>query len=220
MIINESYIRQIVSETVSQLMLEFDMGGAIGRNGPLTVSNMIDPSVEFAEEIEKLTELRKKHAVRTVNVEEVFGQTKAYKIWSNYNKAMGSKGDKKPIKFLLWLNFVCFGKKGQKIMAYAVDDNYMFGYWIHGYFLAAYFAPLGYTGMAKLIKGLCQYNNIIFAVTEDLAPMLERLGVPKSFRTHKAPYRGGLVDKIVFGTSKKAILYGIKILFVARKFHK
>ena len=97
-------------------------------------------------------------------------------------------------------------------MDYTIDGSHLFGFWIDNYFLACYFAPIGYSGMAKLIKGICQYDNIIFAITQDMSPMLERMGVPKADKTHDAPWRGKVVTKDVFGTSQKAIEKGFEIL--------
>jgi hypothetical protein len=201
-------------------MLEFDMGGAIGRSGHITMADMVDPKKLFANEYKKILEIKKmaaKDPKYRANIKKIFGETEAYKVWSNYYNAMMSKTGKKAIKFFTWLNFVCGGKMGQKIMAYTVDGSYLFGYWILNHFVAAYFAPVGYTGMAKLLKGICQYDNIIFAVTQDLSPMLERLGVPKSSETREVPWRSKKVTKDVFGTSQRAIKTGLKILSVASK---
>lgn len=223
MIINESHIRQIVSETVSRLMLEFDMGGAIGRSGNITTADMIDPKELFAEELQMLMDAKKKKQENpnyVINPRHIFGKTRAYKIWQNYYTAMMSKPGKRAVKFPMWLEFVCFGKKGQKIYAYAVDDSYIFGLWIFNHFIAAYFAPVGITGMGKVIRGICQYDNIIFAVTQDLSSMLERLGIPKADTTHAAPWQKKIVTKDVFGTSEKAIRVGFRILDLATAFSK
>ena len=215
MIITEAHIRKIVSESLSSLLLEFDMGGAIGRCGHITTADLEDPKQLFSEELKKANEIKQKNKENPkyrVSIKKVFGDTEAYKVYQNYYTAMMSKPGKKAINFFTWLKFVCEGKMGQKIMAYCVDGSYLFGFWIRGYFMAAYFAPVGFTGMAKLIKGLCQYDNVIFAVTQDMSPMLERLGIPKADKTHDAPWRGKMVTKDVFGTSENAIRFGFKVL--------
>lgn len=214
MVINENHIRKIVAEALSGLLLEFDIG-VIGGSGPISENEMAEPSELFAKEKALADEIYAKNQANPrykADLEKVFGETEAYKVWKNYYNAMTSKEGKKAVNFMSWLHYVCDGKKGQRILAFSVDGSYLFGYWINGYFLACYFAPIGFSGMAKVIKGICQYNNIIFAVTQDLSPMLERLGVPKAETTHNAPWRGKTVEKDVFGTSKEAIEMGFKIL--------
>lgn len=223
MVINETHIRQIVSETVSRLMLEFDMGGAIGRSGGIKSSNLINPKELFKNEYNAMMEIeRRKDEDPSYRVpfKKTFENSEAYRVWTNYYKAMMSRPRKRAVKFFDWLKFVCDGKMGRKILAYEVDGSYLFGIWAANCFVAAYFAPVGYTGMAKLLKGICQYDNIIFAVTQDLSPMLEKLGVPKAKKPHDAPWRGKLISKDVFGTSRKAIFVGFRILDFAVKYKK
>ena len=214
MVITEQHIRKVVSEALTSLLLELDMG-KIGGAGPLTMDVMEEPSEIFAEEHKLGAQIyakKQENPRYRADLEKVFGETKAYKVWKNYYNAMTSREGKQAVGFLNWLHFVCDGKKGQKILAFQVDGSYLFGYWIRGYFLACYFAPIGFSGMAKVIKGICQYNNVIFAVTQDLSPMLTRLGVPKAETTHDAPWRGKIVTKDVFGTSEEAIKMGFQIL--------
>jgi len=214
MVINENNIRKVVAEALSSLLLELDMG-VIGGAGPLSENELEEPSEIFAEEHRLANEIYMKNKANPkykVNLEKVFGETKAYNVWKNYYTAMTSKSGKKAVNFMSWLHYVCDGKKGQRILAFSVDGSYLFGYWIQGYFLACYFAPIGFSGMAKVIRGICQYNNVIFAVTQDLSPMLTRLGVPKAETTHDAPWRDKIVEKDVFGTSEEAIEMGFKIL--------
>lgn len=223
MVLTETHIRKIVSESLSKILMEFDMGGAIGRSGHIMPGNMIDPSVEFADELKRILDIKKKQEENPnfrYSIKREFGNTEAYKVWLNYYNAMMSRPGKKALKFPMWLQFVCLGKRGQKIMGYEVDGSYLFGFWIRNNFIACYFAPVGYAGMAKLLKGICQYDNIIFAVTQDLSPMLERLGIPKSDETCELPWRKKMVTKDVFGTSLKAIKMGFKILKIAKKLKK
>lgn len=215
MVITETDIRTLVKESISTLLMEFDMGGAIGRAGRISGANLVDPKKAFANEMNMMLEIKKKKEENPkyrADIKKIFENTEAYRVWQNYYNAMTSRKGKKALKFFTWLNFVCFGKFGHKIVAYEVDGSYLFGLWILNHFLAVYFAPVGFAGMAKLLKGICQYNNIIFAVTQDLSPMLERLGVPKSSKTHDAPWRGKMVTKDIFGTSRMAIKVGYGIL--------
>ena len=88
MVINENHIKNIVSEALSSLLLELDMG-VIGGAGPLTASDMEDPSKIFEQEYNTLNSL--KNGGKGAKVEKIFGETKAYKVWKNYYDAMMSK---------------------------------------------------------------------------------------------------------------------------------
>ena len=214
MILTETHIKNIVKESLRQFLLELNVG-TVGRLGPIKESDMIVPSVKFAREYELSKEIYEKHQQNPkyrVNIEKVFGETEAYKVYMNYYNAMMSKEGKKAVGFMNWLHFLCNGKKGQPMMGYEVDGSYLFGMWIDGFFLCAYFAPNGKIGMWKVISGIAQYNNIIFAVTQDMSSMHERLGIPKAEKTHDAPWRGNMVTKDIFGTSQKAIEKGFEIL--------
>lgn len=214
MVLNENIIRKIVSESLSSLLLELSIG-QVGRSGPIKESDMIVPSQVFGKEYEISKQIYEKHKQNPryhANIEKIFGDTNAYKVYKNYYNAMMSKEGKQAVGFITWLHFLCNGKKGQPIMGYEVDGSYLFGLWINGFFLCAYFAPTGYKGMLKVISGIAQYNNIIFAVTQDMSSMLERLGIPKADKTHDAPWRDKIVTKDVFGTSQAAIENGFKIL--------
>ena len=219
MVLNETHIREIVSESLRCVLSELNVG-VIGRSGPITGSEMVVPGQKFAKEYElllKFFEKRRKNPNFSATIEQVFGDTEAYRVYKNYYNAMMSKEGKKAISFSTWLKFVCKGKKGRPIMGFEVDGNYLFGLWIDGYFLCAYFAPNNPMGMFRVVGGISQYNNIIFAVTQDMSSMLSRLGIPKASETHNAPWRGKTVTKDIFGTSQKAIEKGEQILDMSMK---
>lgn len=221
-VINESIIRKIVSESLTQLLSELSIGQT-GVAGPINGSDMIVPSQEFAKEYavgKEICEKKLKDPQYKVNLNKIFGNTLAYKVYNNYYSAMMSRPHKKAVKFLEWLQFVCEGKHGHPIMAFKVGESYLFGLWIDGFFLSAYFAPAGKMGMWSLIRDISKYSNIIFAVTQDLSPMLKRLGMPQAETQHKAPWRGKTVTKDVFGTSQEAIEKGIEILDYGVKIDK
>ena len=214
MVLNENIIRNIVSESLSSLILELDMG-RIGGAGHLTENELIDPSVEFREDARLCMQIKAKKKANPnfrANLDKIFANSELYKIWQNYRNAMMSREGKKANGFLTFVKFVCGGKMGQKIMAYRENDNYLFGFWIRNHFIAAYFAPANPMGMYRLIKGIAQYDNVVFAVTQDLSPMLIKAGIPKSDTTHDAPWRGKMVTKDVFGTSQEAIAFGMRTL--------
>ena len=222
MVLTEDNIRQMVKESV-ELLMELSVTGILGRSGPIKVSDLFVPSERFATEYalsSKIYEKNRKNPRYRVDIEKTFGDTDAYKIYQNYYNAMMSKEGKKALNFMTWLHSVCHGRNGYPIYGYENGGNCLFGMWIDNFFLARYFAPANPYGMWRLVEGLAQYNNIIFAVTQDMSPMLERVGMPKADKTHEAPYRGNVAVKDVFGTSQEAIEKGLQVLDGAMEIQK
>jgi hypothetical protein len=65
---------------------------------------------------------------------------------------------------------------------YKYNNSYIFGQYLNGFFVPTHFAPSGLKEGAKMINDLQKYDNIIFVVTEDLIPMLQKAGykiIPK-----------------------------------------
>ena len=209
--INENTVRKMVEEALQSVLNEsVNMADKVGINGNLKKYSLIDPADMFKNEWDDIVRII--NGGERVNLNRVFGQTLAYKIWKQYHDAMMSKEGKKALGFIQWMKYVCNGKFGHKILAYHVDDNFVFGLWSMGYFVTVYLAPNNVAGLYRLITSLCEYSNIVFPVTEDLGKMLNKLGVPKSEDMHTARWRGRDVQKNVFGTSREAIHYGIMLL--------
>ena len=133
---------------------------------------------------------------------------------------MMSRPGKKANGFFSFVKFVCISKMGQKLRGFECNGNFLFGFWFNNVFISAYFAPSSKIGMFQVIKAICQYDNVVFPVTQDLSSMLERLGVPKASETHSAKWRGKVVDKDVFGTSEHAMSVGLAALDLMMMFSK
>ena len=71
--------------------------------------------------------------------------------------------------------------------------------------------------MFKFIKEVCEYDNVVFAVTDDMGDMLERLGCPKHDGIVKAKFRGEMHDKVVYGSTQEAAEQGAKLLGLMSK---
>lgn len=215
--INESVIRRMVSESLSRILSEGIKVDNLGQKGPLSESDLVDPQVLFAKEMRMAMQIYM--SKRKINNESVFGNTLAYKVWKNYYNAMMSKPGKKARTFFGFLGTLYKGKLGERLMGFRVADNFLFGFWTHGYFICAYFAPSNQMGMFNIIKEIGQYNNVVFPITQDMSSMLERMGFIKSSETHDAKWRGKVVTKDVFGTSEQAVIFGMRALdkFMGKK---
>lgn len=209
MLINENLINEIVSQEIVNVLCEAIKLDSIGQAGPLK-SELIDPNVLFHKEIQMAISIMR--GGQYVNLDSVFGNTLAYKVYKNYERAMMSKNGKIARGFLGWLKQICQGKFGVRIMAFREGDNFIFGYYVNGFFIAAYFAPSSPMGKFKIIQAISKYDNIVFPVTQDLSDMLQKLGFKRSNTSQNARWRNMTVQKDVFGTSDKAVAFGIQAL--------
>jgi hypothetical protein len=116
--------------------------------------------------------------------------------------------------FFGWLRTVTSDKPSRKYLAFKYGDNYIFGHWKQGYFIAAYISTGGsFRGLASMIAELSKYSNIIFAVTLDMADMLERIGLLSDGKIHMVPFAGHQVEKKIFATTPQT-------LFIANLAHQ
>ena len=123
---------------------------------------------------------------------------KLAKIYDNYSRAMSRR---RPDSVLGEYNFM------QYALAYA--DAFVFkstvilGQFSNGYFKVSHFCPSTLMEGVEAIKELCKYDNIIFTVTEDLAAMLQKIGLYGHDET-KIPmfFRGQLVMKNFYTTDR------------------
>lgn len=235
----------------------------IGKNGPLTTKNLLNPNEIFASTL-KLIEKYKK-LKRNVSFEEFFKNDPGYLVWKNYVKSMTGiekyepilmkngkpkkdyKGnpimvpvikniknvksrdkhgnvvldkDGKPvfekypkiaIGFLRWIENMTTAKKveefggiASKIYAYKYNNSYLFGYYNLGVFIANSFAGDD-GGIAPLIQSICGYNNVVFAVSMDLAHMLVKIGLYTDGKVHTTTFGGEVIKKMTLTTNPDLI---------------
>ena len=102
-----------------------------------------------------------------------------------------------------------FGGNKSRIYAYEVDGSYLFGYYGNfGYgmfsypvFIANSFASKDGQPM-KIIKSICEYNNVVFSVSMDLASMLIKMGLYYEKGTeHSTKFGKRVVRKLTLATS-------------------
>ena len=203
----------------------------VGTKGRLHRSQLVNPREAFTDSLKKLDTIGQG---QRVDIEQMFGNDIAYAVWLNYVKSMfgeiryrrnGSidrRGfhkndvDKKFPKsargFIGWLSSIRDGKidrpfVGGKypILAFKSGDDYIFGHWVHGFFIACYISTSSPFSLMRLLKSICVYDNIVFQVTLDMSKQLEHLGLYTDGVVHTAKYAGHEVDKMVFATSEHAL---------------
>lgn len=89
-VINENTIRQIISEVLSSLMLEWDVKDVLGTNGDITDAELLKPK-DFMKTTYAL--YRKCLALpaeerNKINIDKIFKDDPGYIVWQNYAKNM------------------------------------------------------------------------------------------------------------------------------------
>ena len=144
-----------------------------------------------------------------------FGGTKIWDAYMKYSNAITRRADlgRSAVSFFIFLRKVRMGWKGAPLQVYESNGNYLIGTMRNGVFLCIYLCPQNASiGMFKFIKEVCEFNNVVFAVTDDMGDMLERLGCPKYDNMVNARYKGRACEKVVYGSTKEAAETGAKIV--------
>ena len=114
--------------------------------------------------------------------------------------------ERKPIgRYLLRSDDVLGNKMVKKI--FAVGDDMIVGHWQYGFFIANSISTTSPIGLYKLLLEIIQYDNVIFAVTLDMGRQLDRLGLYSDNEIHETPFRGRMVQKKMYATSRKALMF-------------
>ena len=146
---------------------------------------------------------------------QYFGGSKVWDAYEKYSAAITRRADlgRTAVSFFIFLKKIRYGWKGAPLQVYESNENYLIGTMRNGVFLCIYLCPKNVgIGMFKFIKEVCEYDNVVFAVTDDMANMLERLGCPKHNDPVQAKFRGQVHDKMVYGSTQEAAEQGAKLL--------
>jgi len=111
-------------------------------------------------------------------------------IYFNYAKTIYNpqKG-----KIPVGLNY--FANKAFNSAMFEHQGSYVFGSHDNELFLPTHFAPKSLKGGFAAQKALSEYSNVMYAVTQEMTPMLERLGFSVAKSGVKVPFRGGTALK-------------------------
>jgi hypothetical protein len=212
-VINRDSLRRIVNESVSEILFEaareqmsFGVAGPIPVEPAASLCDDVNPSV-----LELIDNPNKKIPRRHIGSPKYFGNTKIWDAYVKYKDAITRK--RSETDFFTFLKKIRTGWYGGPLQVFEKDGSYLIGTMRVGVFLCVYICPKN-AGIAlfKFIKDVCQYDNVVFSVTSDMASMLERLGCPKYEGTVSARYKGGDCEKSVYATTKEAAIKGAKLV--------
>ena len=217
MIINEDKLKFIIEEAAIRIIQENLKGQmAFGTKGPIP----LEPAVNLCDDINpqvlaKCDDGSRSIPRRQLGDSQYFGGTKIWDVYQKYSAAISRRADlgRTPVSFFIFLNKIRHGWKGSPLEVYEKDGNYLLGITKMNVFLCVYLCPkTAGIGMFKFVKEICEYDNVVFAVTDDMADMLERLGCPKYQDVVMAKFRGQMHEKMVYGTTQETAEKGAKLL--------
>ena len=228
-LINEDRLKFIIEEAALRIIQENLKGQmAFGTKGPIPTKPTNDLDKDFPKEVKERFKLaamgdRSARIPRHLMGEpEYLGNTLMWTMYQQYANAMNRRADlgRHDVGFGTFYKKLINGWLGGPMSYYESDGNYLFGLERAGLFVCVYFAPKSAgIGMFKFVKEVCEYNNVVFSVTTDLADMLERLGCPKwnDGEDIKVKYQGHLADKKIYGSTQEAADEGAKLVQLMTK---
>lgn len=215
--IDNKALRALVNESVKNMIYEglrdqmsFGTKGNIPLQPADSLCADVDPQV-----LAKVDSGNRSIPKNQIGDPQYFGNSKVWDAYTKYVAAITRRADlgRTAVSFFVFLKKIRSGWKGAPLQVYESNENYLIGTMRGGIFLCIYLCPKNVgVGMFKFIKEVCEYDNVVFAVTDDMADMLERLGCPKHDGTVQAKFRGQMHDKMVYGSTQDAAEQGAKLL--------
>ena len=124
-----------------------------------------------------------------------------YRIWKNYSDSMRRRrpGDELGIYSF---TKVALGRR----YAFVYGDSAILGRFSSGYFTPSHFCPNSMREGVEMLKELAKYDNILFAVTDDLGPMLVKIGLYGNDKsTIPMFFRNRMVEKQIYTTDRELL---------------
>lgn len=216
-IIDKEILRSVINESIESLLLEgvrdqmsFGVKGPIPLEPAESLCDDVNPDV-----LAMIDSGDRGIPRRMIGDPKYFGGTKVWDAYVKYSNAITRRSDlgRTAVSFFVFLKKIRNGWKGAPLQVYESNENYLIGTMRGGVFLCIYLCPKNVgIGMFKFIKEVCEYDNVVFAVTDDMADMLERLGCPKHNEAVNAKFRGQMHEKMVYGSTQEAAEKGAKLL--------
>lgn len=121
----------------------------------------------------------------------------APKVYLNYINSLKKNPSAIPRTYESFIkNVIRYGE------AFQYGNSYVIGSYNSGLFLPSHFAPDNSREGIRIIKELSNYNNIVFITTNNLTPLLKKMGYLKTDLTLPMQFRGTTVYKDIIVSSE------------------
>lgn len=203
MVINESYtsLRAMISRFLYQIPSEIGSKGSID-------GDLVHLRDVFGYDMDTVQRVLNRNMDRSLPLKVNNERTMAkyfpdmYRVWKNYSDAMSRRrpGD---VLGIYSFTSVALGRRH----AFVYGNSVVLGRFSNGYFKPSHFCPNSMREGVEMLKELAKYDNILFAVTEDLGPMLIKIGLYGNDDT-KIPmfFRNRMVSKQIYTTDKELLV--------------
>ena len=112
-------------------------------------------------------------------------------LWKNYSRSMQKRRPG------IELRHNAFGRYVSNSDIFIFGRSALIGQMQGEHFCVSHFAPSSKKEGVQILKEVRRQTKVVFAVTSDLAKMMEKLGYQKKGET-VTPFRGAQVKKIIF----------------------
>lgn len=164
-VINESQWGQKINNKLHKEYVSYFQNKNIGINGSLTPNNGLKHAIGLT--------------VHNFDTDYENNDYNSYienfgligKIWVQYAKSMSRRREDSVLPFENFNNYL----RNDNVYYFTYNDNFIIGQYYNGFFKPSHFAPSSIRGGVDVIKEIIKYDNIIFAVTNDLSDMLIKM---------------------------------------------
>jgi len=178
--ISENIIQEVHNLRVKDIIRKYSQlikHNGVGYKGKLEKNDLIDGSYfeDSAKKILDFDEFSDDNDDEdfSESLEKKFKNDFFYNIWKNYVKALERKRAGTELSIF---RFAAMFLDNDDVECFIVDDSVIIGRYNNGFFKPTHFAPINLKGGVNAIRELIKYDNIVFAVTSDLAEMLIKMG--------------------------------------------
>lgn len=203
MLINEDRIRKIIRQTLNE---SFNLNSYLRRLFVSQISDEIGFRGSIDNELHQMLDYVDYDDDYDIPLEERFNEKDfnfLSQVYSQYDNAMKRRREDSSLSFERFLSYILF-----HAYFFQYKDSFIFGQFTNGYFKVSHFAPKNIREGYEMLKEISEYDNIIFAVTEDLADMLQKIGLyGNSNATIPMFFRDELVMKHIYTTDKDLLNY-------------
>lgn len=138
-----------------------------------------------------------------INLENLFGKNILFKIWERYKKAMSRKRPDSVLGLYPFVNYLVSSK--YPVYIFKHRKSYIIGQLSNGSFRISHFAPYSLSEGVEALREILKFDNVIFAVTDDLKDMLLKMGALYSGMVYPMFFRDEIVNKHILATDNKTL---------------
>lgn len=201
-LLSENKVNSILRK-VSYLEFLDKLKSEIGFLGPIRSDDLYKGSSLKPEAIQIMEALNKESPDDLLSLDKELRGNVLYEIWTAYADSMKKRQPDSVLPLLSFTKYIVYS--GFPVYIFDHNDSYIIGQLREGRFRVSHFAPSSLREGVAALKELLKFDNIVIAVTEDLKPMLIKLGGLYSGIVIPTFFRGEYVQKHIIATDEATL---------------